>query len=64
VEVECLWKRLWRNTLCNIKKATVLVQGAGRDVIYWARLKPKKIIATDLLEFKKSWLEISAYCKK
>jgi ubiquinone/menaquinone biosynthesis C-methylase UbiE len=57
---------LWGAALCKIRKATILVQGTGTgwDVICWARLKPKKIIATDLFEFKDSWREITHYCKK
>jgi SAM-dependent methyltransferase len=59
-------RRIWGSALCNIQEATVLVQGTGTgwDVISWAALKPKKIIATDLFEFKKSWEEIAAYCKQ
>lgn len=58
-------RRLWGSALCNIKQATILVQGTGTgwDVISWARLKPKKIIATDLFEFKESWEQISIYCQ-
>ena len=59
-------RRLWGSALCKIREATILVQGTGTgwDVISWARLKPKKIIATDLFEFKESWSEITHYCKK
>ncbi|MEH1869825.1 MAG: methyltransferase domain-containing protein [Nostoc sp.] len=58
-------RRIWGSALCEIKEATILVQGTGTgwDVISWARLKPKKIIATDLFEFKDSWSEITSYCK-
>jgi len=58
-------RRLWGSALCNIKEATLLIQGTGTgwDVISWARLKPKKIIATDLFEFQESWNQIIAYCK-
>ncbi|MBG1260301.1 class I SAM-dependent methyltransferase [Nostoc commune] len=59
-------RRLWGAALCKTREATILVQGTGTgwDVISWARLKPKKIIATDLFEFKDSWSEITNYCKK
>lgn len=58
-------RRKWGSWNCNIKKSTILVQGTGTgwDVISWARLKPKKIIATDLFEFKDSWKEVSSYCQ-
>lgn len=56
--------RLWGSAFCNIREATVLVQGTGTgwDVLSWARLRPKKIIATDLFEFKESWDQIAIYC--
>ncbi|MEH2301968.1 MAG: class I SAM-dependent methyltransferase [Nostoc sp.] len=59
-------RRFWGSVLCKIREATILVQGTGTgwDVISWARLKPKKIIATDLFEFKDSWTEIIHYCKE
>jgi len=58
-------RRIWGAGLCKISEATILVQGTGTgwDVISWARLKPKKIIATDLFKFQDSWDEISYYCK-
>ena len=56
--------RIWGAGLCNIKQATILVQGTGTgwDIISWARLRPKKIIATDLFDFQDSWDQISHYC--
>ena len=59
-------RRFWGSALCKIREATILVQGTGTgwDVISWARLRPKKILATDLFEFKDSWSEITHYCKK
>jgi SAM-dependent methyltransferase len=56
--------RLWGSKLCDIRKSTILVQGTGSgwDVISWARLMPKRIIATDLFDFSDSWSEISEYC--
>ncbi|MEH2337580.1 class I SAM-dependent methyltransferase [Nostoc sp.] len=59
-------RRCWGAYRCDIKNAVILVQGTGTgwDVISWARLKPKKIIATDLFEFKDSWTEIIHYCKE
>ena len=58
-------RRKWGSGLCkDIHNATILVQGTGTgwDVISWAKLRPKKIIATDLFNFRKSWDEISSYC--
>lgn len=51
--------------LGNIGGATLLVQGTGTgwDVISWAQLKPRRIIATDLFSFAESWREIAAYCR-
>jgi len=42
----------------------VLVQGTGTgwDVISWARLRPRKIIATDMFPFEDSWEDITWYC--
>ena len=47
-------RRLWGAALCNIREATVLVQGTGTgwDVISWARLKPKKLLQQIYLSFK------------
>jgi ubiquinone/menaquinone biosynthesis C-methylase UbiE len=57
-------RRIWGAALCKLSEATILIQGTGTgwDVISWARLKPKKIIATDLFEFKDSWEQVSDYC--
>jgi SAM-dependent methyltransferase len=48
----------------NIREAVVLVQGTGTgwDVISWAKLKPRQIIATDMFPFEDSWGEIARYC--
>ncbi|MGA2160103.1 MAG: class I SAM-dependent methyltransferase [Dehalococcoidia bacterium] len=57
-------RRRWGSQHCNIREATILVQGTGTgwDVVSWAKLRPKKIIATDLFDFSESWKEISRYC--
>ncbi len=49
----------------DIGSSTILVQGTGTgwDVIGYAALKPKRIIATDLFPFDESWSQISAHCK-
>jgi SAM-dependent methyltransferase len=45
--------------------ARVLVQGTGTgwEVLYWAQLRPKQIVATDLYPFEESWEAISRYCR-
>ena len=42
----------------------MLVQGTGTgwDVISWAKLRPRQIIATDMFPFEDSWEEITRYC--
>ena len=50
--------------LRHIRDAIVLVQGTGSgwDVISWARLRPRQIIATDMFPFEESWGDIARYC--
>jgi SAM-dependent methyltransferase len=57
-------RRLWGSKLCDIKESILLVQGTGNgsDVLSWARLKPKKIIATDLFDFNESWEQVTRFC--
>jgi len=57
-------RRRWGASRCDLREAVILVQGTGTgwDVISWARLKPRKIIATDLFEFRESWTDIATYC--
>ena len=58
-------RRSWGSKyLNNIREALVLVQGTGTgwDVISWARLRPRQIIATDMFPFEDSWEEITRYC--
>jgi len=58
-------RRRWGSKyLKNIRDANVLVQGTGTgwDVISWARLRPRQIIATDMFPFEDSWGEIARYC--
>jgi SAM-dependent methyltransferase len=58
-------RRHWGSKyLKNIHESTLLVQGTGTgwDVISWARLRPRQIIATDLFAFEDSWQEIAKYC--
>jgi SAM-dependent methyltransferase len=58
-------RRRWAaKYLANIREATLLVQGTGSgwDVISWARLRPRRIIATDMFPFEESWQEITRYC--
>jgi SAM-dependent methyltransferase len=58
-------RRRWGSKyLNNMHASTMLVQGTGTgwDVISWARLRPRQIIATDLFAFEDSWEEIAKYC--
>ncbi|MEJ2670841.1 MAG: class I SAM-dependent methyltransferase [Deltaproteobacteria bacterium] len=58
-------RRRWGSKyLNNLHQATVLVQGTGTgwDILSWAKLKPRKIIATDLFAFEDSWQAITKYC--
>jgi len=59
-------RRRWgARYLPNLREATLLVQGTGTgwDVISWARLRPGRIIATDMFSFEESWREIARYCR-
>jgi len=58
-------RRVWGiKYLKNVREAVMLVQGTGSgwDIISWARLRPRQIIATDLFSFEDSWEEIVRYC--
>ncbi len=58
-------RRRWAaKSLANIREATVLVQGTGTgwDILSWAALKPRRLIATDMFSFEDSWQEIARYC--
>lgn len=57
------FRRRWASAGIDIRNANILIQGTGNgwDVISWAELKPKSIVAVDLYSFD-SWAEISNYC--
>jgi SAM-dependent methyltransferase len=58
-------RRAWGSKyLQKVREALVLVQGTGTgwDVISWAKLRPRRIIATDMFPFADSWEEITRYC--
>ena len=58
-------RRAWGSKyLKNVREALVLVQGTGTgwDVISWAKLRPRRIIATDMFPFEDSWEDITRYC--
>lgn len=48
----------------NIRDSRLLVQGTGTgwDVISWAKLRPRQIIATDMFPFEDSWGAVARYC--
>jgi SAM-dependent methyltransferase len=59
-------RRRWGSGyLHNLREATLLVQGTGTgwDLISWARLRPRRIFATDMFSFEESWREIAKYCR-
>jgi len=58
-------RRAWGSKyLQHVREALMLVQGTGTgwDVISWAKLRPRRIIATDMFGFEDSWEEIARYC--
>ncbi len=57
------FRRKWATSGIDIGSSTIVVQGTGNgwDVVSWAKLKPKRIIAIDLFEFD-TWDEIKLYC--
>lgn len=58
-------RRRWGTKyMSNIRDSIMLVQGTGTgwDVISWAKLRPRHIIATDMFPFEDSWEEITRYC--
>lgn len=57
-------RRAWALRGGDVARTRVLVQGTGTgwDVISWAALRPREIIATDLYDFSESWSEIAEYC--
>jgi hypothetical protein len=58
-------RRAWGSKyLKHIREALVLVQGTGTgwDVISWAKLRPRRIIATDMFSFEDSWEDITRFC--
>jgi SAM-dependent methyltransferase len=59
-------RRKWAVKRTGIRNAVVLVQGTGTgwDVITWAKLRPKRIIASDLFDFTESWRQIKDYCMR
>lgn len=56
-------RRRWATSDVSVRDATVLVQGTGSgwDVLGWARLGPKRIVAVDLFAFD-SWPAVADYC--
>ena len=54
------------NSIKKIKGSTVLIVGVGtgRDIESWVEYKPKKIIAIDIINYKKVWDYWKEYYKK
>ena len=59
-------RRRWATAHVDLSRATILVQGTGTgwDVISWAALKPRRIVATDLYAFDESWSAVAEHCRK
>lgn len=59
------FRRKWAAEGIDLKNATIVVQGTGTgwDVVSWAELLPKRILAVDLFEFD-SWPSIVDFCKR
>src|SRR6266404_3232981 len=59
-------RRIWAVKRLNVRSAVILVQGTGTgwDVISWARLRPRRIVASDLFDFTQPWQEIKDYCTR
>ena len=55
-------RRRWALAGVDVRNSVILVQGTGSgwDVLMWARLRPKRIIATDLFAFD-SWDDVSRH---
>jgi len=58
------FRRDWASSGIDMASTTVLVQGTGTgwDLIRWAVLRPKAIVAVDCFEFE-SWGQIATYCR-
>jgi SAM-dependent methyltransferase len=58
-------RRRWAAAHVDLAQATILVQGTGTgwDVVSWAVLRPRRIIATDLYAFHESWSAVAAHCR-
>ena len=56
-------RRRWALAGMDVRNAVILVQGTGSgwDVLTWARLRPRRIIATDLYAFD-AWDQIARHC--
>ena len=56
-------RRRWALAGTDVRNAVVLVQGTGSgwDVLTWARLRPRRIIATDLYSFE-AWEHVARHC--
>jgi len=59
------WRRRWGARHVAMSDATILVQGTGTgwDALAWVKMKPRRIIATDLYAFDESWEQIATECR-
>ncbi len=58
------FRRKWATSGMDVCNSNIVVQGTGNgwDVVSWAKLRPRSIVAIDLFEFD-SWNEIIAFCR-
>lgn len=49
----------------DVGASTILIQGTGSgwDVVSWAMLRPRRILAVDLTEFAESWEQVARHCR-
>ncbi len=59
-------RRAWAAKRIDVRASTILIQGTGTgwDTVAWARMRPKRLIATDLYPFEESWDEIANACRR
>jgi len=58
-------RRRWATRGLDVRGSTLLIQGTGTgwDVVSWAELRPRRIVATDLFDFSESWEPIREHCR-
>lgn len=59
------WRRRWGARGLDVSNSTLWIAGTGTgwEVLSWAELRPRRIIATDLFEFPESWADIARHVR-